>query len=161
MLLSLCIVGNDSINMAVVAGAEDGTVIIWDISSSSSNRSVQIVPHPGCVWGVSNIGTNNNNSPSTDFVTACHDGHVRVFTRVLSKMASDSTISSFQSAVSSAQASRSTGPSADEIAKLPRWEMNTLTHKVDRKVKYKYSNVMVKPLLHNGPPQSRTWIEGR
>ena len=130
MLLSLCIVGgDDSSNKAVVAGAEDGTVIIWDVSSSSSNRNAQIVAHPGCVWGVSSIVNNDNDSPTTttDFVTACHDGHVRVFTRVPSKMASDTAISTFQSAVSHARASRSTGPSADEIAKLPRWEMNALT----------------------------------
>ena len=131
MLLSLCIVGgDDSSNKAVVAGAEDGTVIIWDVSSSSSsNRNAQIVAHPGCVWGVSSIVNYDNDSSTTatDFVTACHDGHVRVFTRVPSKMASDTAISTFQSAVSHARASRSTGPSADEIANLPRWEMNTLT----------------------------------
>jgi phospholipase A-2-activating protein len=163
MLLSLCIVGNDdsSNSKAVVAGAEDGTVIIWDISSSSSsNRSVQIVPHPGCVWGVSNIGTtNNNNSPSTtDFVTVCHDGHVRIFTRVLSKMASDTTLSSFQTAVSSAQASRSTGPSVDEIAKLPQWEMNTLTQgRSDGQVQVFQRDG--KAIAAQWSTVSRTWIE--
>ena len=123
ILLSLCVVG-DANTKAVVAGAEDGSVAIWDLSSS--NRDTQIVSHPGCVWGVAPL-LGHGTRPSSDFATACHDGRVRVFTRHPSRTAPDSVLSSFRDAVSKSQASRSSGPSPDEVAKLPRWEMNALT----------------------------------
>ena len=107
----------------MVAGAEDGTVAIWH---PWSNGETQVVAHPGCVWGVAPM-TVVGTSRSSDFVTACHDGNVRAFTRCPSGVASDSVLTSFRDAVSQSQASRSTGPSPDEVAKLPRWDMNALT----------------------------------
>ncbi|KAL3823743.1 hypothetical protein ACHAXA_004836 [Cyclostephanos tholiformis] len=121
ILLSLCVVGDDADTKAVVAGAEDGTVAIWH---PSSNRETQVIVHPGCVWGVTSMV---GQSRSSDFATACHDGNVRVFTRCPARVAPDSVLSSFRDAVSESQASRSTGPSPEEVAKLPRWDMNALT----------------------------------
>ena len=121
ILLSLCVVGDDADTKAVVAGAEDGSVAIWH---PSSNRETQVIVHPGCVWGVTSMV---GRSRSSDFATACHDGNVRVFTRCPARVAPDSVLSSFRDAVSESQASRSTGPSPEEVAKLPRWDMNALT----------------------------------
>ncbi|KAL7552986.1 hypothetical protein ACHAWF_016226 [Thalassiosira exigua] len=122
MLLSLCVVGSGG-SQSVVAGAEDGTVIVWDVSSNGGGREPQVISHPGCVWRVSPMPL----SSSPDFVTACNDGHLRIFTRHAPRVAPDSVLASFSQAVAEATASRSSGPTPDEIAKLPKWEMNALT----------------------------------
>ena len=119
MLLSVCVVG-DPASKAVVAGTEDGNVVVWDVSGA--NRDVQTVGHPGCVWRVSPVGPGDS-----DFISACNDGHIRIFTRVASRFASSEAIANFDRAVTESKASRSTGPSPEEIAKLPQWEMNALT----------------------------------
>ena len=135
IFLSVCVVG-DWKTKAVIAAAEDGNVVVWDVSSSSSssngsgtnnnNRDAQVIAHPGCVWKV--IGLHDNtNTGSSDFVTACNDGNIRIFTRYSSKSASPSVIASFQDAVKETTSKSSSGPSPEEIAALPKWEMNTLT----------------------------------
>jgi phospholipase A-2-activating protein len=80
----------------------------------------QVIVHPGCVWGVSPL------VGSSDFVTACHDGRIRVFTRRPSRAAPDSVRSSFHKAAEESRAARSSGPSPEEITKLPAWETNAL-----------------------------------
>lgn len=114
MLLSVCVIPNDT---RVVAAGEDGNVIVWD---TSGQADVQIIPHPGCVWDV--IPLSNG-----DFCTACHDGQLRIFTRNVERAADPDVLESFEESVAEARASRSTGPTAEEIAKLPKWEMNSLT----------------------------------
>ena len=119
MLLSVCVVG-DSATKAVVVGAEDGNVAIFKIGQQQQ-QAPQVIGHPGCVWNVTPLGT------SADFVSACHDGNIRIFTRCASFAASEDVLKAFNDAVTEAKAVRSTGPSAEEIAKLPKWEMNALT----------------------------------
>ncbi|KAL7478582.1 hypothetical protein ACHAW6_004341 [Cyclotella cf. meneghiniana] len=85
-LLSLCVVGKT--DRCVVAGAKDGNVVVWDISG---NKNVQVIPHPGCVWKV--LAMND------DFVTACHDGTLRIFTRHTDRAAHPDVVTSFKEAV--------------------------------------------------------------
>ena len=119
MLLSVCVVGNGTAK-AVVAAAEDGSVAIFNIGQQNQAEA-QVIGHPGCVWNVSPLGSTGN------FVSSCHDGDVRIFTRRASLEASAEVLTAFKDAVTQAKAARSTGPSAEEIAKLPKWEMNALT----------------------------------
>ncbi|KAL7468420.1 hypothetical protein ACHAXS_008651 [Conticribra weissflogii] len=141
MLLSLCVVGSLAGNSkAVVAGAEDGNVIVWNIfnnhtGNDAGNGGVQVIPHPGCVWNVTPFvdpiiinGDNNSFHNNTDFLTTCHDGHIRHFTRHPSLLASPSVLASFQQSVEAHYAQHHKGPTAEEIAKLPQWEMNALTY---------------------------------
>ena len=122
MFLSLCVVGNWK-NKAVIAGSEDGNVVIWDVTDGT-NKDAQIIGHPGTVWKVEPLASN---SSSCDFITACNDGNIRIFTRSPSKVASTSVIEAFDKAVQESKATRSSGPTPEEIAKLPQWEMNSLT----------------------------------
>ena len=122
MLLSVCVVG-DSATKAVVVGAEDGNVAIFNVGQQKQQQGeqVQVICHPGCVWNVESLWNTGN------FVSACHDGNIRIFTRCPSLAAPPDVLKAFQDAVTEAKAVRSTGPSAEEIAKLPKWEMNALT----------------------------------
>mmetsp|Transcript_25452 Transcript_25452/g.54765 ORF Transcript_25452/g.54765 Transcript_25452/m.54765 type:complete len:867 (+) Transcript_25452:108-2708(+) len=157
MFLSLCIVG-DWQTKAVIAGAEDGHVVIWDIASNknggtTNNREAQVIAHPGCVWKVASLGNN-----SCDFVTACNDGNLRIFTRDASKSAPPNVLSSFSEAVSTHFASRSSGPSSEEIAKLPKWEMNALTQgRSEGQVQVFQKDG--KAIAAQWSATSRTWIE--
>jgi len=102
----------------IVACTEDGNAVVWNMSETQ--QGPQIIPHPNCVWSVTPL------SPQ-DFATACNDGFIRFFTLEPSRFAPADEIASFHDAVSEARAKTSTGPSAEEIAGLPKWEMNSLT----------------------------------
>ncbi|KAL7528976.1 hypothetical protein ACHAXR_002726, partial [Thalassiosira sp. AJA248-18] len=158
MFLSLCVVG-DWKTKAVIAGAEDGNVVIWDVSSSSgANREAQVIGHPGCVWKVAPLGSNTASSSSCDFITACNDGHLRTFTRHASRTAPPSILTSFTQSVSESMASRSSGPSPEEIAKLPQWEMNALTQgRSEGQVQVFQKGG--KAIAAQWSATSRTWIE--
>eukprot|EP00581_Thalassiosira_minuscula_P019963 CAMPEP_0183713124 /NCGR_PEP_ID=MMETSP0737-20130205/8078_1 /TAXON_ID=385413 /ORGANISM="Thalassiosira miniscula, Strain CCMP1093" /LENGTH=848 /DNA_ID=CAMNT_0025941873 /DNA_START=41 /DNA_END=2590 /DNA_ORIENTATION=- len=154
MFLSLCLVG-DWKTKAVVAGAEDGNVVVWDVSSNGTNRDPQVIAHPGCVWRVAPV---HNSQSTSEFITACNDGHLRIFTRHASKMASASVLDTFSKSVTEAMASRSTGPSPEEIAKLPQWEMNSLTQgRSEGQVQVFQRNG--KAIAAQWSATSRTWIE--
>ena len=161
MLLSLCVLGNYK-TKCVVAGAEDGNVVIWDISSGHT-KEAQVIPHPGCVWKVACLKPNIDVTTTTsedDFVTACHDGQLRIFTRTPSKAAPESVLSSFQRAVSESIASRSSGPTPDEIAKLPHWEKNhQITGRSEGQVHMFQKNNGKTAIAAQWSMASRTWIE--
>jgi phospholipase A-2-activating protein len=120
MLLDVCTNHNDSI----VACGEDGNVIIWSISTNevdgTNNIKTQIIPHPNYVWKVLTL-------PNNDIVTACHDGMIRIFTKDSECQADQSEIQIFYDQVKESNQKKSSGPSNDEIAKLPKWEMNHTT----------------------------------
>ena len=101
-------------NGRILASSENGYVYLWQ-----HQTLVQTIPHPNCVWKVM---SNNNNS---DFLTACQDDFVRLFTTDDSKVASDEKLIAF--ANESDKSKKAGGPSTEEIAKLPKWEMNQLT----------------------------------
>ncbi|KAL3805004.1 hypothetical protein ACHAW5_007979 [Stephanodiscus triporus] len=103
----------------MVAGAEDGSMVIW-YASNDRLAEAQVIVHPGCVWGVSTL------IRSSDFVTACHNGHICVFTQRPSRTVPDPVLSSFREAAEGFRAARSLGPSPEEIAQLPAWERNVL-----------------------------------
>lgn len=152
MLLSVCVVG-DWQTKVVVAGAEDGNVVVWDISNSNNgqNREAQVIAHTGCVWKVSPLGNG-------DFVTACNDGHIRTFTRNPELTASPDILRAFQEAVTAAHSARSSGPSAEEISKLPKWEMNALTQgRSEGQVQVFQKDG--KAIAAQWSSSSRTWIE--
>ncbi|KAL9180234.1 hypothetical protein ACHAXT_008204 [Thalassiosira profunda] len=151
ILLSVCVVG-DWKAKAVVAGAEDGSVAIWDVSSNATNREAQVIAHPGCVWKVAPL------PDSSDFVTACHDGHLRIFTRSASKTAPASVAEAFATAVRESQAARSTGPSADDIAQYPKWELNAL-HRGRSEGDVQVFNKDGKAIAAQWSAASGTWIE--
>lgn len=143
MLLSVCISGNH-----VISGGEDGNVVVWDMSGQNE---VQIIPHPGCVWDVIPL-------TDGDFGTACHDGHVRVFTLNHERVAGAEIIKAFEEAVTAAKASRSSGPSAEETAKLPKWELNALTQgRSEGQVQL--FNKEGKAIAAQWSASSKTWIE--
>jgi len=150
MLLSVCVVG-DSTTKAVVVGAEDGNVAIFNVSQQNQGQA-QVIGHPGCVWNVTPIGCTG------DFVSSCHDGHIRLFTRRASLAASAEVLKAFNESVTEAKAARSTGPSAEEIAKLPRWEMNALTQgRSEGQVQVFQKDG--KAIAAQWSASSRTWIE--
>mmetsp|Transcript_37749 Transcript_37749/g.81452 ORF Transcript_37749/g.81452 Transcript_37749/m.81452 type:complete len:867 (-) Transcript_37749:151-2751(-) len=155
MFLSLCVVG-DWRTKAVIAGGEDGNVVIWDLAqqgANGTNREAQVIAHPGCVWKVAAL-----QSASSDFISACNDGHMRIFTRHASKSAPPSVLASFDQSVSESKAARSNGPSAEEIAKLPQWEMNALTQgRSEGQVQV--FNKSGKAIAAQWSAASRTWIE--
>lgn len=152
MFLSLCVVG-DWKSKAVIAGAEDGNVVVWDVSSNGGQREGQVIGHPGCVWKVAPLGKS-----STDFVTACNDGQLRIFTRHASKSAPASVLESFSKSVQEAMATRSSGPTPEEIAKLPQWEMNALTQgRSEGQVQVFQKDG--KAIAAQWSAASRTWIE--
>ena len=99
-------------NGRILATSENGYVYLWQ-----HQRLVQTIPHPSCVWKV--ISSNK------EFVTACQDGFARLFTMDNAKVASEDKLLAF--ATESDKSKKAGGPSAEEIAKLPKWEMNQLT----------------------------------
>lgn len=132
----------------VVSGAEDGNVIVWNVEAGSS---FQVIPHPNSVWAVLPL-------PNGEFCTACHDGCIRFFTTDESKYASPEEISSFTDAVQEARARASTGPSADEIAKLPRWEENA-SHVGKSEGQVQVFQKNGKAIAAQWSASSYTWIE--
>lgn len=111
MLLSVSkVVGDD----AIVASAEDGHVVVFSLNGSGEP---QILLHPACVWNV--IGL-----PNGDIATCCDDGTLRVFTRNSDRMAPVEERESFAKLVQEAHQKKGSGPSPEEIAKLPLWEQN-------------------------------------
>jgi phospholipase A-2-activating protein len=111
MLLS---VTSMDVGTSVAAGAEDGHVIIWNLDAM---EDPQVILHPACVWNVMSLANG-------DLVTCCDDGVLRIFTRSSDRMAPVAERDAFAQAVQEAHARKSTGPSPEEVAKLPRWEQN-------------------------------------
>jgi FOG: WD40 repeat len=107
----------------IVASSEDGNVIVWNVSAmeSGSADAVQVIEHPNCVWKVLKA-----RGGSGDFISACHDGMIRVFTMDDKRVAPEGERAAFQDSVLEAKARHSTGPSREEIEALPKWEMNAL-----------------------------------
>ena len=93
----------------LVSGAEDGQVVFWEHGSSP-----QIVPHPASVWKVLSC-------PNGDIATCSDDGKLRIFTRSSDRMAPTSERQAFADVVQRAQEKQSSGPTPEEVAKLPHW----------------------------------------
>ncbi len=113
MLLDVASTHND----AIVACGEDGNLIIWSTVQDKGGAVIetQIIPHPNCIWKVLAL-------PNSDIVTACHDGVIRIFTKDTNRVAADDVIETFREEVIKSKEKKFSGPSNDEIAKLPKWE---------------------------------------
>lgn len=97
----------------VVAGAEDGQVIVWDLSPNNP-RPPQILRHAACVWNVVAL-------PHGDLGTCCQDGHFYVFTRNRSQWADESVRLAWSEAANAAHTRLHQGPTSEEVARLPHW----------------------------------------
>ncbi len=124
MLLSVApVVENASATTGIVTSAEDGHVIAWSCEQSGvgdysiSSQEPQILLHPSCVWQVVGL-------PDGDFATCCQDGSLRIFTKASDRMAPEAEKAAFAQVVQEAHQKKQSGPSAEEVAKLPSWETN-------------------------------------
>lgn len=99
-----------------VSCSEDGAVNVW---SGASRR--QSIPHPCSVWAVAAL-------PGGNFATAGHDGIVRVFS-CDALCASLPSVEALHAAFEAEAAEvadrkrRGAGPSAEDLAKAPKWEL--------------------------------------
>jgi len=135
-------------NGMIAACSEDGNAFVWNMSRIDK---VQIIPHPNCVWAVDAL-------PNGDLVTACHDGNVRIFTLDATRHASARDISALSDAVMEARSKSSSGPSAEEISKLPRWEEQA-NHVGRSDGQVQVFSKSGKAIAAQWSAVSRTWIE--
>lgn len=112
MLLSVATTTDQS---CVVVGAEDGHAVVWDLSAT--DRSPQILLHAQCVWSVVPL-------PNGDFATCSDDGVIRIFTHCTERVAPLAEREAWEAEVAATHQKKSNGPSAEEIAALPRWDQN-------------------------------------
>ena len=131
----------------VAIAAEDGALLLW----SEENGSIQRIDHPGCVWKVMFL-------PNGDVCTACQDGFVRIFTCNSSRFADPMEIKALQESSNVNQRKASSGPSAEEIAKLPKWEMRSIqTGRSEGQIQVFSRDG--KAIAAQWNDASRTWIE--
>jgi phospholipase A-2-activating protein len=115
MLLSVTATPS-SVDTVAAASAEDGHVVFYKNGADS-----QLVRHGASVWQVLSLSNG-------DVATSCQDGYVRIFTQATDRMASEAVRDEFAAAVQAASAATAAagGPSPEEVAKLPKWELNAL-----------------------------------
>ena len=94
----------------IVSTTEEGDLVVWNLKNCL--KPLQTIRHSSTVWCSLLL-------PSGDIVSACQDGSVRCFTQDLTKVCSEKEQREFEE--SGMRAGK--GPSNEEIAKLPRWEM--------------------------------------
>ena len=109
MLLSLA-----AASSYLASSAEDGHVFVW------TGETPQVIRHASCVWSVTTVPSNG------DLITCCQDGALRIFTQATDRMASAEERNAFAKAVQAALQKQQKGPSQEDVAKLPKWEMNAL-----------------------------------
>jgi len=109
MLLSVT-----AIEHSVLASAEDGHVVVWNMGQDTQP---QIIMHAQCVWNVVSL-------PNGDFCTCCQDGTFRIFTRATERIAPQAERDEFAKQVQEALQKQKSGPTSEEVSKLPRWENN-------------------------------------
>lgn len=138
MLLSVA-----SASTGMVASAEDGHVIFW------KSDDPQLIRHASSVWQVVVLANG-------DVVTCCQDGVVRVFTLATDRIASDDIRQHFHESVKAA--TQKSGPTDDEVAKLPKWELNALQQgRKEGQVQLFQKNGVA--IAAQWSAVSRTWIE--
>lgn len=131
----------------LAAGTEDGHLVIWQGDSPP-----MILRHTQTVWTVVTIPTTH------DLLTCCQDGSVRIFTRSTERMAPAAEREAFAAAATAAAQKTSAGPSADEIAKLPKWEdQMTIPGRSEGQVQLFQKNGTA--IAAQWSATSQTWIE--
>lgn len=89
---------------------ESGGCVVW-----RGAESAQVLPHPSGLWCVCAL-------PNGDFATGCQDHAVRVWTRAAERAAPAEVAQAYDKGVIDGQTKAKQGPSAVEIAALPKWE---------------------------------------
>jgi len=96
--------------------------------------------------------------PNGDICTACQDGNVRIFTSDSSRFADSTDAKAFEELVAATQRKASSGPSAEEISKLPKWEMRSIqTGRSEGQVQVFSRDG--KAIAAQWNDSARTWIE--
>lgn len=149
MLLAMDTVVDGS-STSLAACAEDGHVVVWDIDGDNSGEP-QIILHPTCVWHVKAL-------PNGDLATACDDGTLRVFTRNSDRMAPTEEREKFGQLVQEAHQKKGSGPTPEEIAKLPLWENNLQTRGTSEGQVHVFNKGGV-AIAAQWSMASQTWIE--
>jgi phospholipase A-2-activating protein len=126
-----------------VVGAEDGHVVAW------KSDTTQLIRHPSSVWQVLSLSNN-------DFLTCCQDGAVRIFTQASDRVASEEEKNRFSEEVHAA-ATR-TGPTQDEIEKLPKWEKNASVQGKKEGQVHLFQKDGI-PIAAQWDAVAKTWIE--
>jgi len=158
MLLSVApIVENGLATTGIVSSAEDGHVVAWsceqvgDGSYAVSTQEPQILLHPSCVWQAVGL-------PDGDFATCCQDGTLRIFTKASDRMAPEAEKNAFIETVQEAHKKKQSGPSSEEVAKLPLWETN-LQKRGTSEGQVQLFNKNNTAIAAQWSMSSQTWIE--
>lgn len=144
ILLSLA-----SLDTSLIASAEDGHVAVWNLQDQVQP---QIVMHAQCVWRVVAL-------PNGDFCTCCQDGTLRIFTQSTERAAPEAEREAFANDVAEALKKKSSGPSDEEVAKLPKWEeqRQQMIGRSEGQVQLFQKNGVA--IAAQWSMTSRTWIE--
>ena len=102
--------------------AEDGTCVLWYTQHNANDGAgePQTLDHPSSVWTVRPL-------PNGDIVTGCQDGFLRIYTTAADRFAPPEEVAALADAVAASRTKKSSGPSPEEIAALPKWELCALT----------------------------------
>mmetsp|Transcript_20505 Transcript_20505/g.45637 ORF Transcript_20505/g.45637 Transcript_20505/m.45637 type:complete len:398 (+) Transcript_20505:103-1296(+) len=127
LLLDVAVLGGGK----YAATAEDGTVVIWSSTHGSGTTAgssaaeaaavtePQVLEQPGSVWTIIPL-------PNGDVATGCQDGTVRIYTLSDDRKANADDIAALADVVAATKTKTSGGPSAEEVAVLPKWELAAL-----------------------------------
>lgn len=161
MLLSVAPVIEESNNcgdesniktISIVSSAEDGHVVAWDQNNDANDViEPQVIGHPSCVWSVLGL-------PKGDFATCCQDGTLRVFTKSSDRMAPNPIKEKFAEIAREAATTKQSGPTPDEVAKLPLWE-NILQKSGTSEGQVQLFNKNNTAIAAQWSVSSQTWIE--
>jgi len=159
MLLSVApVVENNMATTGIISSAEDGHVVAWNFQEGGDGETMtiegsepQILLHPSCVWQVVGL-------PKGDFATCCDDGNLRIFTKASDRMAPQAEKDAFTQSVQEAHMKKQTGPSSEEVAKLPPWETNALK-KGTSEGQVQLFNKNNTAIAAQWSASSQTWIE--
>ena len=141
---------NNTAVTSIISSAEDGHVVAWGYRDVCVTEP-QIILHPSCVWKV--IGL-----PKGDFATCCQDGTLRIFTKASDRMVPQAEKEAFDHAVQEATTKKQSGPSAEEVAKLPLWE-NNLQKRGTSEGQVQLFNKNNNAIAAQWSASSQTWIE--
>jgi phospholipase A-2-activating protein len=159
MLLSVTPIVSADKSSSVAASAEDGHVVVWSQGDDSDSTVGQIttiqepyiILHPSCVWNVVGL-------PRGDLATCCQDGTLRIFTTASDRMAPQAEREAFAQAVQESSRKMSSGPTEQEISKLPLWELN-LQKRGTSEGQVQLFNKNGTAIAAQWSMSSQTWIE--